>query len=46
MDENRQRASSFNLQLRRLEKELEETKDKASKERIEKEIEALRLSIS
>jgi hypothetical protein len=46
MDENRQRASSINLQLRRLEKELEETKDKAKKEQIEKEIEALRLSIS
>ena len=46
MDENRQRASSINLQLRRLEKELEETKDKTNKERIEKEIEALRLSIS
>jgi hypothetical protein len=46
MDEKRQQASSINLQLRRLEKELEETTDKAKREQLGKEIEALRLSIS
>jgi hypothetical protein len=46
MDEQRQEASRINLQLKRLERELEETKDKAKKEELQKQIDALRLSIS
>ncbi len=46
MDEQRQAASRINLQLRRLEKELEETSDPAKKEELRKEIDVLRLSIS
>jgi EAL domain-containing protein (putative c-di-GMP-specific phosphodiesterase class I) len=46
MDDTRRLASHANLQIRRLEKELEETADKAKKNEIEKEIERLRSSIS
>jgi hypothetical protein len=46
MDEKRQLASHANLQIKRLERELEETTDQAKKEKIQKEIDELRKSIS
>jgi hypothetical protein len=46
MDEQRQQASRINLQLKRLEKELEEEKDATKKQELQKQIDALRLSIS
>lgn len=46
MDEQRQQASRINLQLKRLEKELEESKDSAKKQELQKRIDALRLGIS
>jgi hypothetical protein len=46
MDEARRLASHANLQIKRLERELEETTDKAKREALEKEIDKLRLSIS
>jgi len=46
MDEQRRIASRTNLQIKRMEKELEETTDIAKKHEIEKAIDALRLSIS
>jgi hypothetical protein len=45
MDEQRQKASRINLQIKRMEKELEETTDIGKKQQIEKELDALRLSI-
>jgi hypothetical protein len=46
MDERRQEASRINLQLKRLERELEEEKDAVKKQDLQKQIDALRLSIS
>jgi hypothetical protein len=46
MDEQRRIASRTNLQLKRMEKELEEATDLSKKKELEKAIDALRLSIS
>jgi hypothetical protein len=46
MDDSRRLASHANLQIKRLEKELEETTDKAKRAELEKEIDRLRISIS
>lgn len=45
MDE-RKEASRINLQLKRLERELEDEKDAEKKQELQKQIDALRLSIS
>jgi hypothetical protein len=44
--DDRKEASRINLQLKRLERELEEEKDAAKKLELQKQIDALRLSIS
>jgi hypothetical protein len=46
MDEKRQEASRINLQLKRLEREIEDEKDAVKKQELQKQLDALRLSIS
>jgi hypothetical protein len=46
MDENQQKASHANLQIKRLERELDQTTDKDKRATLAKEIDKLRLSIS